>query len=204
MFQFGKTKTVFNGKHLKMKVREFKAKDGKIHQWEFVERKPNNPPVIIFAITPQKEVVLEKVCRVPFKGWVLELPAGLQDQEEETSEEVAKRELLEETGYKAEKPIPLLQGPVSAGSSAEELSFYFADDAVFYQKPQKEATENIKTVKIPLQNLPSIVMAVSSKNYANLSKESLSYINKFSLQEAKVDIKILSILPVLKERGLLQ
>ena len=178
-----KRETIFNGKYLKFKRNHFITKSGKKGFWEFVERKSFGPPVVIFALTKEKEVILEKVYRVPFEEWILELPAGLQDKKGEKEENAAKRELLEETGYKAKKAIPIFKGPMSPGENSGEIIVYFAEGAVFARKPLLEDVEEIEVLKVPLKKLAGFVEKESKK--------------------MKVDVKILSILPILQEKKLI-
>ena len=178
-----KRETIFNGKYLKFKRNYFITKKGKKGLWEFTERKSFGPPVVIFALTKEREVILEKSYRAPFEDFVLELPAGLQDKKGEKEENVAKRELLEETGYRVKKVIPVLKGPVSPGESTGEISVYFAKDAVFAKDPSTEDTEEIEVLKVPLKKLVGFLEEESKK--------------------MKVDVKILSILPILQKRKLI-
>src|SRR5690606_14499928 len=56
--------------------------------------------VVIFAINDQNEVIVEEQFRRGVDKVLLELPAGGVNQNE-SPEETAKRELMEETGYEA-------------------------------------------------------------------------------------------------------
>ena len=178
-----KNKTCFEGKYLKFKRRYFKNRKGKTEFWEYIERKSFGHPIIIFAITKEKEVILEKIYRVPFGTWVLELPAGLQDKKGESEKEVARRELLEETGYKAGKLVRILQGPMNSGQSTDEAIYYFTEDVVFEKKPEYEDTEEIEIIKVPVSKLVDFI--------------------EMSSKRMKVDSKILSILPILQKRRLI-
>jgi ADP-ribose pyrophosphatase len=70
---------------------------------------------------------------VPLKGAVIEYPAGLVGDEDDSTHEsfeaAARRELLEESGYEAGELEFLLRGPSSPGSSTELVYFYLARDA---------------------------------------------------------------------------
>lgn len=178
-----KSETCFNGKYLKLKRKYFKTKNGKIELWEYVERKTFGHPIVIFAITKDKKVILEKIYRIPLESWVIELPAGLQDRKEESEKEVARRELLEETGYRAEKLTRIFQGPISPGTSKEEAIYYFAKDVIFEKEPEKEDTEEIKIIKVPVKELIDFIERKSKK--------------------MKVDSKILSIFPILQKKKLI-
>lgn len=93
-------KIVYKGRYLKVIKKEFLTKTGKKRFWEYVKRKN---AVVIFPLTKKKEVILERIYRLPIDSFDVELPAGLLDKKGETPREAAKRELLEETGYFAKK-----------------------------------------------------------------------------------------------------
>jgi len=77
---------VFNGKFIKTIRRHFLDRAGHKIFWEMVERKlggrngKKKRIVAIAAITPKREIVLEKCFRVPLKDYTIELPAGLMDK----------------------------------------------------------------------------------------------------------------------------
>ncbi len=78
-------------------------------RWEFVERMNSNAVVAILAITDDRKIVLVDQARHSLGKRVIELPAGLVGDEVhfrgESLETAARRELLEESGYTAEKFI---------------------------------------------------------------------------------------------------
>lgn len=55
----------------------------------------NKGAVVIIASTKGRELVLERNWRAPLESFVIQFPAGLSDKEEESEEEVARRELQE-------------------------------------------------------------------------------------------------------------
>ena len=104
------------------------ARDG----WEFAER-PNTEGVVgILALTPQEEVILVEQFRIPVQSLVIEIPAGLIGDEEahrgEAIEETARRELLEETGYRAGSVKRLLSSPTSPGMTTELTHLFHATE----------------------------------------------------------------------------
>lgn len=110
-----KREVVFDGKYLQVVRKEFNTDTGEGGTWEAVQRKNiyGKGAVVIVALTKDGEVVLERNWRVPLESFVIQFPAGLTDREGESEEETAKRELLEETGYRAERLIPIISVPVS-------------------------------------------------------------------------------------------
>ena len=87
----------YKGKNINVVLYETKLNGTKISQ-EIVEQ---GNAVAVLAIDDDDEVILVNEFRYPV-GYVLEIPAGNIDKGE-TPLKCAKRELLEETGYKAKK-----------------------------------------------------------------------------------------------------
>lgn len=99
--------------------------------WEYAVRNTARPAVGIVAVTSDDSVVLVEQYRPPVGERVIEIPAGLvgdlDDHEEESLMEAAKRELFEETGYTAERWIHMGGGYSSPGLTDETIELFFAD-----------------------------------------------------------------------------
>ena len=112
----------------------------RIGRWESCERThhANGMAVIIVAVTPQDEVLFVEQYRVPLGAPTIEMPAGLvgDDHDNDTLEEAARRELIEETGWQANKVEVLLIGPTSSGMSNERIAFIRARDLVKIARTQ--------------------------------------------------------------------
>lgn len=109
---------LFEGEHL-----VFKRRKG----WEYVEHRTAKESVMVFARTPEGDVVLVEEFRPAVDAAVICLPAGLVgDEGPEDAESAARRELSEETGYEADALELLGRGPGSAGMSSEIVNFYVA------------------------------------------------------------------------------
>ncbi len=121
-------------------------------RWEWVERVNCTGVVMILAMTPENKVLLVEQYRVPAKKFVIEFPAGLvsDNGEQESLETAARRELLEETGYEAEKMIFLSEGPPSAGMSPEVISIFLATGLKKTGEGGGDHTESILVHEIPL------------------------------------------------------
>ena len=61
--------------------------------------------VNVIALTKEREVILEKQYRHGVGQVMLEIPAGIMDEKDESPLQAAQRELLEETGYASKKFI---------------------------------------------------------------------------------------------------
>lgn len=84
------------------------------------------------------------------KGWILELPAGVID-EGESEEQAAKRELLEELGYKVDNLEKIYRGHLSPGVLTEKITLFYAEvsatDKVGEGGGVYKEKEDIKLVK---------------------------------------------------------
>ncbi|MCH5375624.1 MAG: NUDIX hydrolase [Planctomycetes bacterium] len=126
--------------------------------WEYVERRNICGIVVIVALTPDHEVVLVEQFRTPMDANVIELPAGLADVvggRSEILEEAARRELLEETGYRADSIVRMFHGPPSAGITSEDLTFFLATRVERVGEGGGDAHENIRVHTIPLEEVDS-------------------------------------------------
>src|SRR3954465_6398844 len=118
-----KLETLYAGKHLTLVA---------TGNWEFVTRMTKNPAVAIVAITNDDQIVLVDQFRIPAGRRVIEIPAGLSGDtpgtEGEPLLESAKRELLEETGYKADRWTELGRGYSSPGLTDELIVIFLAEE----------------------------------------------------------------------------
>lgn len=98
--------------------------------WDFVRRPDSDHAVGILAITDHREVILVEQFRIPVQRRVVELPAGIVgDEPEHRGEplaETARRELEEETGYRATGIEEQIVSPTSAGMTAEITHLFLA------------------------------------------------------------------------------
>ena len=144
MTAMGETKNHFNGRYLGVRERD---------NWEYVTRTNASAVAIIIPVTDLNELVLVEQFRVPVDCRVIELAAGLVgdlDDPQESAELAARRELEEETGFRAGRLSHLLTCPSSAGMSDESVSFFLADELVRMSAGGGDASENIKVHIVPL------------------------------------------------------
>jgi len=136
--------------------------------WEFVERLNSKGIVIIVAMTTQQELIFVEQYRPAVDNHVLEFPAGLVgDNPESTNEslqDAAERELLEETGYTSNKMIELVSGPISAGISNEICTFFYSNDIVKTGQGGGVDTENITTHIVPYKDVQTFIQTFQKQN----------------------------------------
>ncbi len=118
------TEKIFKGSVFSVRLDQVRRQDGTSLRLELVE---HNGGVVIACKPSPTEVLLIKQYRYPIDEELIELPAGRLNEGEDRLE-AAKRELIEETGYKAntwEELPPMFTAP---GFCDELLTCYVASD----------------------------------------------------------------------------
>jgi ADP-ribose pyrophosphatase len=82
---------------------------------------------VMMAVDDKKRVLLVRQYRLPAERYMWELPAGRLDPGE-TPLQAAKRELIEETGYRARKWTKLASYFASPGFVQERMTIFLAED----------------------------------------------------------------------------
>jgi ADP-ribose pyrophosphatase len=80
---------------------------------------------VMMAVDDRDRVLLVRQYRLPADGYLWELPAGRLDPGEQPLE-AAKRELVEETGYRAEEWKELVSYWPSPGFVSEKMTIFLA------------------------------------------------------------------------------
>lgn len=81
----------------------------------------------VLPLTKDGHVVLVRQFREPVRDRLLEIPAGIYDEEGETPEEAARREVREETGYRVETLRRLGRIYTTPGFSDEAIDLFVAE-----------------------------------------------------------------------------
>ncbi len=136
--------TLFQGKLLKLSLRQIQLSDGQTAQREIITTRG---AVVIVPLTPANEVRLVKQFRAGVEKWIIELPAGTLESGE-NPDEAAPRELLEETGDQAATWHKLGGFYSAPGILTEYLHCYLATDLTPGPN-QLEFDEYIEIVTVP-------------------------------------------------------
>ena len=102
----------------------------------------------VVAVTEGGKVVLVRQWRQPLGAFTLELPSGGVEAGEEPKE-AAERELLEETGYRAEGLVHLASVHTSTGRTTEVCHLFTCRAVWEPGGPRPEPTEFIRVVELP-------------------------------------------------------
>jgi 8-oxo-dGTP pyrophosphatase MutT (NUDIX family) len=155
-------KVVWRGKFMSAVEITYRDARGVLRTWEALERLGIGGIVVMVAVTPSGNVILEKQFRPPVGREVLELPAGLVEPDE-SMEVAAKRELIEETGWSAGKLEFLAEGPISTGASTEALRAYLCTDLDYVGKNGGDDNEIIEVIEVPIQHAQDYLRAAQTK-----------------------------------------
>jgi len=147
--------------------------------WEYADRIQARAAVMIIPVTDDGRLVLIEQHRQPLAAKVLELPAGLvgdiAGEEDEALATAAHRELLEETGYEAQRMELLMSGPPSAGMCSEIVAFFLASGLKRVGPGGGDHLEDILVHEVPLAETADWLasrasegMLVDPKIYAGL------------------------------------
>jgi len=117
------SKTIFEGKIVRVTLDEARLPDGKLAAREVVYH-PGG--VAVLALDEDNTVTLVRQFRYPIQRELLELPAGKLDHGAEDPVLGAQRELSEETGLEAEEWTYLGHILASPGFCDEALHMYLA------------------------------------------------------------------------------
>lgn len=125
--------------------------------WEFVTRTRGRSVVGIVPLTDTGEIILVEQWRAPFDAPCIELPAGLVGDDLHHADESllssARRELEEETGYRADSWKHLYTGASSSGLTDELVTMYLATGLHKVGPGGGDATESITVHRIPLAGI---------------------------------------------------
>ncbi len=149
-FKLGKKKKLFEGRFIKLWGTEFFDKSGKLQMWEWADKADVVP---ILPIAANGNLILIKNYRVPVEKYVIESPGGLVDKVGENMEAVARRELLEETGYMAGKLVALPAWPYRSGLSKNMVYGFIATDLKKMNHAEGDDTEDLTVFEVSPREL---------------------------------------------------
>ena len=142
----------FDGKVVHVRVDEVRLPSGRITTREVVE---HPGAVAIVGVTTDGHVLLLRQHHHPIDKTLLGLPAGTLEPGE-SAEACARRELVEETGYRAGRLRRLASFYTSPGYSSERMTIFRADDCL-PTRGELDPDELIRLVPVPLAEIPHLV-----------------------------------------------
>lgn len=113
--------------------------------------------VNVVPITPTGEVVMVRLYRHGSQQTMLETPGGLIDAGESPLT-ACRRELLEETGYGSDHLMLIGSGYPDPARLSCRAFYGLALDVVPVAAPQREASEQMEVVLLPLAEVEALLM----------------------------------------------
>lgn len=146
-----KSKTVINNKWLKVSRNSYKTPKGKVIPEFYIHEGDNE--ALIFCLTKDNKVILEVQWRPGVGKISWDLPGGRIDKDDKNPKEAVKRELFEETGYKA-KSLKFVGSFSKNPSNSKNLAYvYFTKNVQKVTEPKLDHGEDIKVKLVPLREV---------------------------------------------------
>ena len=151
-----KQRLFYQGRKFNFDVNRLRLPNGAEGDWECIHH-PGG--ALAVPVTPEGKLVLVKQYRFAAKGRILEFPAGTVEVNENPAETI-KREIEEETGYRAGKWQKLGEFLLAPGYSDEIIYAFLAQDLEKLEKPPKQdEDEDIETVLFTPQELEKAILS---------------------------------------------
>lgn len=157
--------------------------------WSFVSRKESPSPgqplvadaVVIVPIHSSGKLVTIKEYRIPLGAYEHGFPAGLIEHNE-TVEQVAERELKEETGLTITDFLYVSPAVVSSAGLSDESVIYVI--CICTGEPNTDANEGAEDITVNILDTKGIKNLLSSGE--NISAKTIPFLLMFASQEANV------------------
>src|ERR1700733_4208344 len=151
------SKLSYKGKVFSVFTDEVEEPGGRISTRDVIR---HNGSVVILAVDESKnpndpDIILERQYRHAAGQFLYELPAG-RVEPNEAPLAAAKREMIEETGFRAKRWTLLTKYFASPGFLGEWMQIYLARD-IREGAAQPEADEQIEIVRMPLSEAMAMV-----------------------------------------------
>ena len=157
----------YKGRKFDYEVIKLRLPNGVEGDWECI-RHPGG--ALAVPVTPEGKLVLVRQYRFTCAGRLLEFPAGTVEINENPAETI-KREIEEETGYRAGKWRDLGKFILAPGYSDEYIYAFLAQDLEKLEvPPQQDEDEDIEVILMSPQELEAAILAgepVDAKSIAS-------------------------------------
>lgn len=151
-----KQRLTYQGRKFGFEVSRLKLPNGAEGDWECI-RHPGG--ALAIPVTPEGKLILLRQYRFAAQGRILEFPAGTIEPNEEPAETI-KREIEEETGYRAHRWQKLGEFFLAPGYSDEIIYAFLALDLEKLEKPpSQDDDEDIETVLFSPPELEKAILA---------------------------------------------
>lgn len=154
--QFLKQRLFYQGRKFNFEVSRLRLPNGVEGDWECI-RHPGG--ALAVPVTPEGKLVLVRQYRFAAQGRLLEFPAGTIEPQEDPAETI-KREVEEETGYRAHRWQKLGEFFLAPGYTDEIIYAFLAQDLEKLETPPgQDDDEDMETVLMTPQELEQAILS---------------------------------------------
>ena len=168
MWRTIKSDTVIEDYHVTVKKNAVQLPDGAIINDFYTVTIPD--AAMVAAITPEGKILLKTEFRYAVGEDVIECPAGMFEKDENDPLTVAKRELLEETGYSSDSWTYLGSTLESTSKLTNRMHLFLAKDCVQTCGQHLDANEHLTVTEVYLDTAVGMVMngSINANSTAHL------------------------------------
>jgi ADP-ribose pyrophosphatase len=153
--QLLKQRLVYQGRKFNFEVSSLRLPNKSEGDWECI-RHPGG--ALAVPVMPDGKLILLRQYRFALQGRLLEFPAGTVEPHEDPAETI-KREIEEETGYRANRWRKLGDFAVAPGYSDELIYAFLAQDLEKLEvPPNRDADEDMENVLMTPQELEEAIL----------------------------------------------
>ncbi len=152
--QILKQRLFYHGRKFNYEVTRLRLPNGVEGEWECV-RHPGG--ALAVPVTKEGKLILLRQYRFAVEGRILEFPAGTLEPGEDAAETI-KREIQEETGYRAKTWTKLGEFFLAPGYSDEIIYAFLAQDLEPIETPpNQDDDEDMETILMTPQELEQAI-----------------------------------------------
>ncbi len=166
-FQVKHSEIVFKGRVFDLQVDEIEYNSGNKGIREVAV---HNGGAVVVAVKDDGKIIMVKQFRYPFQDFLLELPAGKLEKDEDP-ELCAARELTEETGYTSKQVTTLGKIYTTPGFCTEVLHIYLAENLLTGNSNREEGEYGMEVFEFSMEELDEKIKSgeiVDSKSISGL------------------------------------
>lgn len=142
--------------HVSVKKNKVELPDGAVIDDFYTVTIPD--AAMVAAVTEDNHILLKSEFRYAIGEDVIECPAGMFEENETDPLAVARRELLEETGYTSKSWLYLGPTLESTSKLTNRMHLFLAKGAVKISDQNLDANEHLSVMKVPLKEAVDMVM----------------------------------------------
>lgn len=177
-FKLIESKTLFKGKVFDLKVDTIEYNSSGNKGIREVAVHPGG--AVVIPLTDEGKIIFVKQFRYPLQKWILELPAGKLDKDEDPAV-CAERELTEETGFKAGSLLKLGKIYTTPGFCNEVLHIFLAKNLSPGEHNREEGEIGMQVIEFTLTEIDELI-----RTGKILDAKTICAIAMFKLQKAEL------------------